>query len=58
MSDEIEYKLGSVADAFSDTVKKRIENEQIESIELAAAINILTEELFHALRILENSISK
>ncbi|MCH5340088.1 MAG: hypothetical protein J1E01_01345 [Acetatifactor sp.] len=56
MSEVIDYEPGSVADAFTYNVDRRIKNENFDSIELNVAIDILKDELFKALRTLENSI--
>ena len=58
MADLLEYEIGCVADAFSFNVEKRIEKEKFNDTELKIAIDILREELFKSLRILENSIPR
>ncbi len=58
MADLLEYEIGSVADAFSFNVETRIEKENFNDIELKIAIDILREELFKSLRILENAIPR
>lgn len=54
MSD-IEYELGNIADAFKKNTNKRIENEQLTGNDLVV-FNLLQEELWKALRTLENAI--
>lgn len=53
---EIEYKIGNVADAFKDATDKRFASEKSDNVEISVAFEILQDELFKALRVLENAI--
>lgn len=55
--DELEPKIGNVADIFKINTDRRIDSSLLDD-NTSTMYNVLQEELFNALRILENEISK